>query len=62
MPDLTLPYFLQRAENEFPELGIHYIHDDGATHFQSYPELLQEAKSIGCGLQSFGRNPEIKQF
>lgn len=52
MPDFTLPYFLQRAANEFPELGIHYIHDDGNEQLHSYSNLLEEAKAIAFGLQS----------
>lgn len=55
MPDLTLPYLLQRAANEFPELGIHYVQEDGTIQLQTYPDLLKQAKSIAFGLQSLGK-------
>jgi len=55
MPELTLPYLLQRAAGKFPDLGIHYIQDDGITQLQTYADLLKEAKSVAFGLQSMGK-------
>jgi acyl-CoA synthetase (AMP-forming)/AMP-acid ligase II len=54
MLELTLPEHLHLAASKHPQLGINYIRDDGSIDFQSYPELLQEATGMACGLISGG--------
>jgi acyl-CoA synthetase (AMP-forming)/AMP-acid ligase II len=54
MSKSTLPDFLRRVAAEFPDLGVHYIAEDGSEQLQTYQELLQEAESFAYGLLSSG--------
>lgn len=51
---MTLPELLKRAANDFPQLGIHYVHEDGSIQLQLYPDLLKEAELLAYGFLSTG--------
>ncbi|OKP87476.1 hypothetical protein A3842_06350 [Paenibacillus sp. P3E] len=57
---VTLADVLERAAQNYPEHGIHYVNDEGQTHFQSYSALLQQAKEVLAGLEKRGLKPQDK--
>lgn len=55
---IALPQILHRAARE--TTGILYLHSDGTETFQSYADLLEEARYILAGLRSLGLQPQDK--
>jgi len=53
-PELTLPDLLKRAVAAHPDLFIGYSDKNGNIQFQTYAELLGEAKRIAVGLSNLG--------
>lgn len=56
----NLSEVLLRTAEKFPEHGITYIQSDGATHFQSYATLKEEALRVLSGLLKTGIQPGMK--
>ena len=56
----TLSAALERSAKRTPDHGITYIHRDGTDRFQTYPELLTEARQILSGLQDLQLRPPAK--
>ena len=48
---------LEHAAASFPRQGIVYVQGDGSDRFQSYPELMSEARRVLGGLQAIGLQP-----
>ncbi len=53
---ITLPEVLEKAAQE--TTGITYLQQDGSEVFQSYAELLRQAKCILGGLKALGLQPQ----
>jgi acyl-CoA synthetase (AMP-forming)/AMP-acid ligase II/thioesterase domain-containing protein/NADP-dependent 3-hydroxy acid dehydrogenase YdfG/acyl carrier protein len=56
----TIIDFLLSAAADHPDHGIVYIQDDGASVFQGYEVLKQEAGKILSGLRQLGLKPQDK--
>jgi acyl-CoA synthetase (AMP-forming)/AMP-acid ligase II/thioesterase domain-containing protein/NADP-dependent 3-hydroxy acid dehydrogenase YdfG/acyl carrier protein len=56
----TIVDFLLSAATEHPDHGVIYIQDDGASIFQGYDALKQEAERILSGLRQLGLKPQDK--
>ncbi|QWU16644.1 amino acid adenylation domain-containing protein [Paenibacillus sophorae] len=57
---VTLVDILVRAVLNYPDKGIYYIDEEGEKTFQSYRELLSQAKRVLTGLKQSGLNPKDK--
>ncbi|MCX6245553.1 MAG: AMP-binding protein [Bacteroidetes bacterium] len=55
-PELTLPDLLKRAADRNPDLCTGYYDKNNILTFQTYKELLSEAKKIAGGLSAIGLN------
>jgi acyl-CoA synthetase (AMP-forming)/AMP-acid ligase II/NAD(P)-dependent dehydrogenase (short-subunit alcohol dehydrogenase family)/acyl carrier protein len=53
----TFTEALLRTAQKFPHKGLVHIRSNGEEFFQSYPQLLEEAKRILGGLQAAGLKP-----
>ncbi len=53
----TLTEALIRTAERYPEKGLHYIGADGSEAFQTYPELLADARRVLTGLRAVGLQP-----
>ncbi|MCX6247526.1 MAG: AMP-binding protein [Bacteroidetes bacterium] len=53
-PELTLPDLLKRAVNKHPDLVVGYADKNSNITFQTYKDLLEEAKKVASGLSNLG--------
>ncbi|MDB9511354.1 SDR family NAD(P)-dependent oxidoreductase [Kamptonema animale CS-326] len=56
----NLTQALQQAAIHSPHQGIVYIESNGKESVQLYPDLLEEAQRIVCGLRKLGLKPQDK--
>lgn len=50
----TLPEHLFQTAAKYPDRGVNYVHPDGSSTLESYPDLLAHAKRLLNGLKNLG--------